>query len=81
MIQQQCDEFLLIGTGFSVHFRHPRPDGRPRHVEGAGPDEVNRDSWGGHHLIRRGRPESAGSPVPLLEPGVVRVRLVSNEAA
>lgn len=81
IIQQQRDEFLLIGTGFSVRFRHPRPDGRPRHVKDAELGEFDRDCWRGHRPIRRERPESAGSPVPLLEPGVVRVRLVSNEAA
>jgi hypothetical protein len=81
IIHQQRDECLLIGTGFSVRFRHPRPDGRSRCVKDAESGEFDGDCWCGHHPIRRERPESAGSPVPLLEPAVVRVRLVANEPA
>lgn len=81
IIQRQADEFILIGTGFSVRFRHPRPDGRPRHVKGTELGEFDGSSWRMHHPIRRERPESAGSPISLLEPGVVRVQLAAHEAA
>ena len=81
IIQQQRDEFLLIGTGFSVRFRRPGPDGRPRCVKDAELGQFDGDCWRAHHPIRRERPESAGSSISLLEPGVVRVRLVANEAA
>lgn len=76
MIIQRADtEFLLIGTGFSARFRHPRPDGRPRYIKEAELGEFDRNCWRMHHPIRRQHPESVGSPIPLLEPGVVRVLL------
>ncbi len=75
IVHQPPGEFILIGVGFSVRFRHPRPDGRPRHVRKAELGEFEGRTWRMHHPIRRERPEATGWPVTLLEPGVVRVWL------
>lgn len=75
LIQQAPDEFLLVGVGFSVRFRRPRPDGRPVPVISAEWGRYEGDRWVALHPIRRERPESAGAPVTLLEPGVARVVL------
>jgi hypothetical protein len=75
VIQQAPDEFLLIGAGFSVRFRRPRPDGRPVPVTSAEWGRYEGDRWVALHPIRRERPESAGAPVTILEPGVARIVL------
>jgi hypothetical protein len=77
-IQQSPDEFLLVGVGFSVRFCWPRPDGRPVPVLSAEWERYEGDRWIPLHPRRRGRPESAGAPVTLLEPGVVRVVLAGS---
>lgn len=80
VIQQDHREFLVIGTGFGVQFRRPRPDGRPLPIAEAEFGEFHGDCWQMHHPMRRERPESAGAPLSLLEPGVVRLRLTTAEA-
>jgi Domain of unknown function (DUF5597)/Beta-galactosidase len=75
VIQQGSNEFLLIGVGFGVRFRRPRPDGRPVSVVGAEWGQFDGDCWLALHPMRRERPEAAGQPVILSEPGVARVVL------
>src|SRR5262249_22691660 len=75
VIQQRPNEFLLIGAGFGVRFRRPRPDGRPVPVVSAEWGRFDGDRWLALHPMRRERPESAGQPVILSEPGVARVVL------
>lgn len=77
IVQEGDNEYLLIGSGFSARFRSPRPDGRPRPVEAAELGEFDGDCWRLHHSVRRERPEATGSPLFLLEPGVMRVRLTA----
>lgn len=75
LIQQEHNVFLLIGVGFSVRFCRPRPDGRPIPIISAEWGRYDGDAWIMLHPVRRESVESAGAPVPLLEPGVIRVTL------
>jgi hypothetical protein len=75
VIQEGPDEFLLVGSGYTVAFRQPGPDGRPRQVRKAELGEYQGDTWVVHHPVRRERPESTGYPILVLEPSVVRVWL------
>lgn len=75
MVQQSAREFLLIGSGYSVRFRRPRPDGRPVPVLRAEWGRYDGDRWVCLHPMRRERPASEGHPLTLLEPGVARVIL------
>ncbi len=74
-IQQVANEFLLIGVGFSVRFRRPRPDGRPVPIISAEWGYFEGDRWVRLHPMRREHLESEGHPITLLEPGVVHVAL------
>lgn len=78
VIQVAPDEFLLIGLGFDVRFRRPRPDGRPRPIVVAEWGRFEGDRWVALHPIRREHLESVGAPVKLLEPGVARVVLAAT---
>ena len=77
LIQQNASEFLLIGVGFSVRFRRPRPDGTPIPIVSAEWGRYEGEHWISSHPIRREIPEPEGAPIQLLEPGVVRVILAS----
>jgi hypothetical protein len=81
LIQLGPREFLLIGVGFDVRFRLPRPDGRPVPVVSAEEGRYDGECWVPLHPIRRERPESAGAPVSLYHTGVVRVELADGAAA
>jgi len=70
-----ANEFLLVGVGFAARFRRPRSDGRPVPIVSAEWGRFERDLWKPLHPIRRERPESAGAPITLREPGVARVIL------
>ena len=74
-IQQAHNEFLLIGVGFSVRFRRPGDSDQPIPIISAEWGRYDDDRWIRLHPIRRERPESAGHPVSLREPGVARVVL------
>jgi hypothetical protein len=75
LIQQAPNEFLLIGVGFSVQFRRPRPSGEPVAVVSAEWGRYESGRWIALHPVRRERDESLGLPIHLVEPGVVRVIL------
>ena len=67
-------EFLLVGVGFSVRFRRKDAD-LPLPVRRADWGRYDGDEFRLLHPMRRERHEREGLPVPLLEPGVVRVIL------
>ena len=75
LIQQAPNVILLIGVGFDVRFRRPRPDGHPVPIVSAEWGRYEGERWVTLHPMRRERLESAGAPVTLLEPGVARVVL------
>lgn len=75
LIQRGPDEFLIIGVDFDVRFRHPRPDGSPRHVIRSDYGRFDGEEWITLHPMRRERHEREGHHVEALEPGVVRVLL------
>jgi hypothetical protein len=75
LIEQAEGEFLLVGVGFSVRFRQPRPSGKPIPIRCAEWGRYDGDRWIPLHPMRRERPESMGAAVTLLEPGVARVVL------
>jgi Domain of unknown function (DUF5597) len=78
VIQQGPNEFVVLGLGFDVRFRRPRPDGRPRPIATAEWGKYGGDRWVLLHPMRRERPESAGLQVEFLEPGVARVILAQE---
>ncbi len=75
LIQRSDHEFVLIGVGFDIQFRRPRPDGGPAPVVDARWGYFDDEQWVTWHPVRRERPESAGSPIKFLEPGVVKAIL------
>lgn len=75
IIRHASNEFLLVGCGFSVRFRRPRPDGRPIPIRAAEWGRFEGDRWMVLHPMRREQSESLGAPVTLGEPGVARVIL------
>lgn len=75
IIQQTANEFLVVGVGFGVYFRRPRPDGRPVPVRSAEWGYYDADHWVVRHPMRREQLESVGRPLQLLEPGVALVVL------
>jgi hypothetical protein len=75
VLRQAANEYLLIGVGFQARFREPRPSGRPIPIRFAEWGYFDHDRWVAQHPMRRERPESLGSPVTLLEPGVARIVL------
>ena len=79
VIQQSSSEFLLIGVGFSVAFRSPDPIGQPVPILSAEWGRYDGKRWVTLHPMRRERLESEGAPVTLLEPGVARVILNTEE--
>jgi hypothetical protein len=75
LIQQAPNEFLLVGVGFSVQFRRPRPSGEALAVVSAEWGRYEGEHWITLHPVRRERDEALGAPIPLVEPGAVRVIL------
>ncbi|MFC1717729.1 DUF5597 domain-containing protein [Candidatus Poribacteria bacterium] len=75
LIQQAHNEFLLIGLGFSVRFRRSGEPDQPVPVDSAEWGRYDGNRWVNLHPMRRERPESAGHPITLYEPGVARVTL------
>lgn len=75
LIQEQPDVFLLIGVGFTVQFRRPRPDGRPVPVVSAEWGRYEGNRWVMIRPVRRESIETKGNPLFMLEPGVMRVTL------
>lgn len=74
VVERSPTEYLLIGTGFSVRFRQPGRDAAVP-VQRADFGYFEGDTFKLLHPMRRERLEREGLPVPLLEPGVVRVVL------
>lgn len=79
IIQQTPNEFLLLGIGFSVRFRHTKTPDKPVSVVSAEWGRCDGDQWILLHPMRRERPESAGHPVTVREPGVARIVLARDE--
>lgn len=75
IIQQTTNEFLLLGVGFSIRFRHPEEPDKPVFVASAEWGRYDGDQWVLLHSMRRERSESAGHPITVREPGVARVIL------
>lgn len=75
LIQEDRDAFVILGVGFSVRFRHPRPSGAPRAVRHAEWGRYQAERWIALHPIRRERPEAQGDPICMPQPGVARVFL------
>lgn len=75
LIQEQPNVFLLIGVGFAVQFRRPRPDGRPIPIISAEWGHYEDETWMTTRPVRRESRETEGKPIFMLEPGVVRVIL------
>jgi len=77
IIERSPTEYLLIGTSFSVRFRQKGRD-LAYPLKRADFGRYDGDEFKLLHPMRRERLEREGIPVPLLEPGVVRVVLDSS---
>jgi hypothetical protein len=75
VIQRSSKEFILVGVGFDVKFRHSRPSGDPAALVEANWGYFDNNSWVTLHPIAREHLESQGMPIKLIEPGVVQVIL------
>jgi hypothetical protein len=71
-IQQSANEFLIIGVGFSVEFRQPRPSGVPIPLASIEWGRYEEDRWVVMHPMRMERPHVT---IRVVEPGVARVVL------
>jgi hypothetical protein len=75
VIQRSAHEFVIIGVGFNIQFRRPRPDGKPAPVVEANWGYFDDDAWVTLHPMRRERPESMGTPIKFLKTGVAKAIL------
>ena len=76
IVERNESEYLLVGVGFRVRFGRRSGGGSPLLRVEYG--RFEKDRWVCLHPVRREGNDPAGSPITLLEPGVVRVWLQAS---